>query len=136
MLSTIAAGFMFRLIGIQRGLQASFTLSTLGLFLICVWGWDTTDDSEWTLPILVLVAKFGVSASFNIVYLGNAVLFPTLFSATSMSICNIVARTASIAAPFIAEIDGVTPMWIALSVSVITLISTFFIQKPRDESNY
>ena len=133
-MATSSAGFIFKLLGVKKGLFISFGIASTGMLLICVWGYNATNEhgQTWTLPILVMISKFGISAAFNLVYLGNGVLFPTLFTATSMGLCNIFARTASIASPFIAEIPGVTPMYIALAISAMTLVAVGFIQKPVD----
>ena len=55
-------------------------------------------------------------------------LFPTRFSATAMGICNIGARLATIAAPMIAEIEGNTPLWVLLGVSLTSGIVVFFLK--------
>jgi len=130
--ATAVAGPIFLKCGIKWSLVMSFGSSAVGAFIICIWGW--TAGGQWTLPILVIATKFGISAAFNIVYLGNGVLFPTLFTATSMGICNIFARIATIAAPFVAEIDGVTPLWICCGVASFTTGISFFLRLP-DEAN-
>jgi len=129
--ATVVAAPIFNKCGIKWSLVMSFGSSAVGSFIICVYGW--TAGGTWTLPILVIVTKFGISAAFNVVYLGNGVLFPTLFAATSMGICNIFARIATIGAPFVAEIDGVTPIWIAFATSSIATGMSFFLKKPEAE---
>jgi hypothetical protein len=128
--STIVSGIVVRYLGIKYTLIASYSMATLGAFLICIWGWNTQEQNKWIMPSLVLFAKFGISAAFNIVYIGNSALFPTLFTATSLGICNVLARTATIFAPFVAEIDGVTPMWIVVGITGITTIACLFLRKP------
>jgi hypothetical protein len=133
-IATTTSGFIFKWIGVKKSLIYAFSVATVGLALICFWGYAATNDhgQTWTLPILVLVSKIGISSAFNAVYLGNSVLFPTLFTATSMGICNIFARTASIFAPLVSTIPGVFPMYIALFLSAVTLVSVFFLQRPID----
>lgn len=65
---------------------------------------ESTTLSPWIFPTLVLIAKFGVTAAFGICYNSNSVLFPVLFSATAMGVCNMLARFCSIFAPQVAEI--------------------------------
>ena len=55
-------------------------------------------------PCFIMIAKLGVCGTFNLVYIGNIDLFPTLFCSTAMGICNFFARLVSIAAPMTAEI--------------------------------
>ena len=128
--ATVVSAPIFNKFGIKWSLIMAFGSSTCGSLIICLWGW--TAGGTWTLPILVILTKFGISAAFNVVYLGNGVLFPTLFTATSMGICNIFARTATIAAPFVAEIDGVTPIWICCFVSAFCTVISFAIKKPDE----
>jgi hypothetical protein len=109
-------------------LVSSNALATAGGFLIIVWGFNA--DNDWTMPLLILMTKFGISATFNYVYLGNALLFPTLFTMTSMGFCNIGARIATIPAPIVAEIEGYTPMYILTGISLMSTIATFFMVKP------
>jgi hypothetical protein len=130
MVATVASAPLFDKCGIKWSLIMSFGMATVGAFVICIWGW--TAGGDWTLPILVIFTKFGVSAAFNVIYLGNGVLFPTLFTATSMGICNMFARTSSIAAPFVAEIDGVTPLWICCAFSALATVVAFGLKKPDE----
>lgn len=51
------------------------------------------------MPLFIMVGKMGTSSTFNLVYVSNSDLFPTLFSATAMGICNFFARLSTIAAP-------------------------------------
>lgn len=55
------------------------------------------------IPLYVTIAKFGVAASFNIVYLVAVGLIPTMFASTVFGFCNVAARFVTIAAPIIAE---------------------------------
>ncbi len=50
------------------------------------------------VPLFVLGSKFGISGSFNVVYLANG-LFPPLYSSTTFGLCNFFARLASMLAP-------------------------------------
>ena len=54
------------------------------------------------LPLFVLLAKFGITMSFNISYVIMNELFPTLLKATSFGVCNICARLITILAPMTA----------------------------------
>jgi hypothetical protein len=119
-----------RIGGPRVALPICYGIAAIGSFLICIWGFNS--PSTYVLPILVLFAKFGVSGAFNVVYLSNGLLFPTLFTASSMGICNIFARTISIAAPNIAAIDGTLPMWIVFFTACLALVSGFFLRKPEN----
>ena len=49
--------------------------------------------------ILGLIGKFGATASFNIVYLYTAELFPTQIRSTAVGLCSMMARIGGLAAP-------------------------------------
>jgi hypothetical protein len=51
------------------------------------------------MPVFIMFAKIGTSSTFNLVFLANSDLFPTLFSATAIGICNFFARILTISAP-------------------------------------
>ncbi len=62
------------------------------------------------MPTFVAVARVGISAGFNLIYMMNADVFPTLFAATAMGICNLLARIITILSPQVAEWPGNAPM--------------------------
>ena len=59
---------------------------------------------------LVSIGKFGASASFAIVYLYTAELYPTSIRNTAVGTASMIARIGGIAAPFLAGIKGVLPL--------------------------
>ena len=79
------------------------------------------------LPVLIMIARGGASAMFCSVYSLHPKMFPTLFSVTSIGICNFVCRTGLIFAPIIAEIAYPTPMIVFTVLSMIALICSQFI---------
>lgn len=70
------------------------------------------------MPLFILVSKVGVSSTFNLVFLANADLFPTLFSATAIGICNFFARLSTTAAPLVAESPDPLPMTLYLIINL------------------
>ena len=48
---------------------------------------------------LALIGKFGASASFSIVYLYTAELYPTQVRSTAIGMCSMMARIGGVAAP-------------------------------------
>lgn len=80
------------------------------------------------IPLYVTVAKFGVAASFNIVYLVAVGLIPTMFASTVFGFCNVAARILTMSAPIIAEQEPPLPMLTAIfSGSIAILVSQFII---------
>ena len=76
------------------------------------------------IPFYVTVAKFGVSASFNTVYLASVGLIPTIFSSSVFGFCNVAARIITITAPVIAEQDAPLPMLICLTALSIAVVAS------------
>lgn len=58
--------------------------------------------SKSMMPFYVILAKFGVSSGYCIVYAATMDLFPTLFTATAFGICNFIACIMTILAPYLA----------------------------------
>ncbi|KAJ8025317.1 Organic cation transporter protein [Holothuria leucospilota] len=56
---------------------------------------------------VAMVGKFGISASFALVYIYSAEVFPTPVRATGVGICSMSARVASMICPFILYLDDV-----------------------------
>jgi hypothetical protein len=98
-IGAIFGGLWYRVTGISISLVLSFGLSAAGSICILEYGESMTS----LMPVLVFMARTGITAAFNIVYYGNQHLFPSYFASTAMSICNLIARICVIAAPMVSE---------------------------------
>jgi MFS family permease len=83
--------------GGKKAFVLSFALSALGGFLIAF-----LPDAGTMTAVFVLLAKFGISFAFNLVYLITPALFPVEITATAFGICNVVARFSTILSPILA----------------------------------
>jgi len=73
--------------------------------------------------ILVLFAKFGISAAFNLTYVYTIELYPTNIRNSAVGICSTMARFGGIAAPWISVYlpdQGSLPVWVPLFIYGIT----------------
>ena len=70
---------------------------------------------------LSLVGKFGASASFVVVYLYTAELFPTSIRNQAVGACSLVARLGGISALFL---DLLKIYWLPAPVFIMGLVST------------
>jgi len=104
--SIIISGIMYKKLGIKVTLVFWFSLSLAGGILLIIFG----NAHENLIPIFVLFSKAGVTATFNLCYLANAQIFPAIFAGTAFGICNIGAKTTTILAPLIAEVNPPLPM--------------------------
>ena len=85
-----------------------------------------------------MFAKFGVTGSFNVLYISHPRLFPVLFSATAFGMVNMVARLFSALSPLLAQLDEPLPMIAFTTLTAMTCILALFIQtdvkKPIQET--
>ena len=56
------------------------------------------------LTLVTLLGKFGAAASFSIVYLYTAELYPTVVRSTAIGLCSMMARIGGILAPQVSNI--------------------------------
>ena len=91
-----------------------------------------SDEVGWAFVMLVIMSRLGIAANFNVVYIAQAKMFPTLFSVTAMGIANFCARVSIALAPMIAEIHQPIPMSIFVTLTIITAITSLFIDEPKE----
>jgi len=103
-ISEIIAYVISGLLCKRLGLKLSLRLSLLAAFfgMICLILFDNAN--RYIIAFFILGSKFGISAVYNIAYIGNTELFSLKILATSYGICNLVSRIATIFSPFIAEL--------------------------------
>ena len=94
------SGYLYSRIGLKKSLGGSFFIGAFGGLAVlingAIYGWES---AGYVFPILVIFSKFGLAGAFNIVYVCNIDVFPTLFQAGSLGIVNFLARVATILAP-------------------------------------
>jgi len=97
---------------------------------IGLWGFDAlANGDKWAFPVLIMFATFGLASLFNLVYVTHGHIFPTLFSATAMGVCNFVARIATCFAPVVAETPGATGIWMTTGMVTLAMVLTCFLQE-------
>ena len=117
-------GVLYQKVGIKWTLGISFFLSMLGSLLLML----NVTESRWLISCFILIARFGCSSTFNIVYIANSDIFPPIFSATIFGICNTGSRILTISAPIIAEMGEPYPMMIHTIFGLIGSILPVFLQ--------
>ena len=80
--------------------------------------------------IFFLLAKFGITCTFNIHYMANGYYFPTQFAATAMGICNFLACVSSAFSYPISQIDEPEPMYMFTSLCAFTVVCCLFLKDP------
>lgn len=106
------------------GPRNAFTLSNAlaGGATVFLWIAEANDAIE-EVPVLILVAKFGVCSFFAMLYMNTLVYFPTQYLGAVFGICNIASRAITILAPMVAELDQPAP---ELSLILICFLAVIF----------
>lgn len=113
-------------VGARLSLSFSFLISLTGLIVLLH---VIKSGQHDMIPVFISVAKFGVASAFNICYIVSVKLIPTLYAASVFGFCNVMARSVTIAAPVVAEIDGTTPIIINIFCVFIAFLVSFFIKE-------
>lgn len=104
---------------------------------------DSEEDREYYLsyliPAVVFITKIGVNISFQNIYqasFGENLIFPFYKRATAIGICNLVARSFTVASSLVAELDRPWPAILLISLTALALIDSFFLPSYSDEEEY
>ncbi|XP_014767510.1 organic cation transporter protein [Octopus bimaculoides] len=89
----------------------------------CIASNFVSKDSYWFPLILVVLGKFGATASFDGIYLLSAEIFPTIIRISCMGTASTFARFGAVSAPLILGLSSYAS-WIPLSVfGVLGIVS-------------
>jgi hypothetical protein len=98
----LLASFACALIVLKVSLRSSIIIFIWLAFIACfalIFEGDTKTAETAVLAVLVLSANFGITSMFDMAYLINVELFPTIYLGTAYGACNILARFMSILSP-------------------------------------
>jgi len=116
----VASGYLYMKLGPKICFSACLLMMAITGYIILFFGYSA--KSPLVFPALVLSASFGAASCFNLVYIAHTSIFPALFAATAMGICNFFARLATMMAPLVAEMEGKTAMVIFTILSSVTFL--------------
>eukprot|EP00347_Sterkiella_histriomuscorum_P019689 403340662 len=125
----ILSGAFYMYIGFRISFLVSFIIAIIGSLFYVIF---KNTASNALISVMILGSKFGISASFNLVYLANS-LFPPLYASTVMGLCNMFARVASMIAPQIAEVEGPVPMILFCIFAGVAAVLSLFIRPGKDQ---
>jgi hypothetical protein len=117
------SGVVMSKLGVSKSLKSCMFMATTGGVILLAWGLNH-QESVFFLIILFL-AKMGIAASTNILYLSHPLIFPTLFATTAFGFCNIPTRIATSAMPMLARTDQPTPILYFTITSAMTCLCLF-----------
>ena len=126
-LSTIA---VLQYASLKRVFLVSLCLSLTGIFLLIVF----SGSDSW-IPLMLLIAKFGLSQAFVAAYLSVVLLYPTILVSTAMGVCNLFARISTITAPLVAEVKTPFNLMILFAICFIALVASQCLKVPQSDSN-
>jgi MFS family permease len=115
-------------IGTKKGFVISFASSMITALPLIFWY-----KEQWVVLASVFLSRFGIAASFTLVYYVNQEIFPALFVPFSFTVCNFLARLLGIAAPQIAEIPKPFPVLSFIAMGGIAVFSILFLRKVKPE---
>jgi len=97
------------MLGPRRALQVGYSITAIGGFSMLVYYYSTnyfisnthtfTPLSSILFSTIILVAKFGISLNFCVLYSSTTLMFPPQFSIVGFSIANFFARMCTFCAP-------------------------------------
>ncbi|XP_022237076.1 organic cation transporter protein-like [Limulus polyphemus] len=104
--------FVLKHLGRKKPLMISMILSGLGCFLSIF----VPDDMPWLRVTVAMIGKFCITASFAIVYVFTAEIFPTIIRNIGVGLSSTFGRIGSIVAPFVKEIGTATTVHVPLGI--------------------
>ena len=129
-LASIACVIATRFLPLKKALLVSCVLISVGSFAMMFIAKEMASadaknlsrTSEYFNTALILITNFGIVCAFDIAYLINAELFPTILLSTAYGACNILGRLISIMAPIAANMPQPYPLLILFIFSVLCAI--------------
>jgi len=92
-------------------------------------------DNEELVPVFLGLAVLGNTCAFGLSFITHTYLTPTLLSASSFGLANVIARFFGIFAPLIAEIDFPAPEVMFIVLQVIAIITCQMIETKLPKFN-
>ena len=144
-IAVLSGGFIYSKIGLTRTYLLSFLIGIVGGLGIAyleelhkLQSEHLLNDShlgqqnlfKTLMPFAIFVAKFGVAMGFLTSYFASFIddrIFPAEKRATSIGICNLVARGLTGLAPIINEMAEPMPMICFLAMLLLAFINTFYL---------
>lgn len=78
--------------------------------------------------LVLLITRTGIAMGFGYVYIIHIDLFPNYMLSTSYGICNVFSRLASLAVPFVAEIeDSILPVVTLIGLTFVGAVCSFML---------
>ncbi|CDW87221.1 solute carrier family member 5 [Stylonychia lemnae] len=105
LISYVVSAPIINKLGIKASASLFFFLCCLAAVLYsCV-----EEKSKMFISAIVFIGRFGICPTYTLAYMCSNALFPPEIQSTSIAICNIVARSINLTAPFVAVLSDPLP---------------------------
>lgn len=136
LLASVVCAFISRIMDLRNGIRYSCIAIACGSFLMIFIASEMADDtaeldkrSTILNSSLILLTNFGIVLAFDLAYLINPTLFPTILLATAYGFCNIFGRLITISSPIVANVTQPWPLVILVVFSILVAILSSFLVK-------
>jgi hypothetical protein len=117
-------GYLYHKFGLKPIFFTFFLVSFIGHITIVI----SSETNPGLVPIMLTFAKGGVKVTYDLCFLGNSFLFPSIFAGTTFGFCNAGAKLASIMAPLLAEVDAPIPFSVNSALVLFAAIISLFLK--------
>jgi len=130
---SICGGVLYHLKGPRIAIPIFLVFATCGAISLITW---VKKAPDFFIPVVVLMTRSGIKASFDSCYLANSTIFPAIFAGTAFGICNIGAKMVTIFSPLTAEVKDPIPMIIfAILASIAAVLASMITVEPKAKVN-
>ncbi|CDW88844.1 organic cation [Stylonychia lemnae] len=129
LLASLACILVTRCMTLKQSIILFCGISCAASFAI-IFAFGSTDI---LVAVLILFNNFGITSTFDVAYLLNTQMFPTIFLGTAYGFCNIVGRFISIMSPIIAKIVHPYPLIIMVIFSGISATLALLLKRMPDQ---
>jgi hypothetical protein len=91
-------------------------------------------DNTLVIMISVFCSRFGIAASYALASFLSTELFHTLFVSFAMSTFTIAGKSASVAAPQVAELGKPIPMLFFIALGITGLMVSLLIRQVKEDT--
>jgi hypothetical protein len=101
----LTAVVILKLLGLRKTMIISYFVAAVSMAVLAIYMQAATSPSDILISILVMFARFGISAAYLLNYLFNAKIFEQNILATTLGICYGINRVTLSTVSFVTEID-------------------------------
>ena len=123
-MANLAGGVLYYFLGPKAAFSSMFVMSAIGSSALT---YAINADKKELVPVFIGVAKFGIAAAFNLAFIAFMFLTPARLTSSFFGFSNVLARTMTIVAPVVANIEGDLPMFINIICTLIAAVTTCFL---------